>query len=636
MKKISRLLSILLVMALFACSDDDASESYFIENATVSGKAEKGPFVQGSSVTLYELDDNLQRTGNSYETKTTDNAGTFAYPDGINLHNRWIELEVKGICYNESTAALSSEDILLTALTDLSDKENININVLTHLSAPRIRALVKEGSDFKQAKAQAEKELLQCFSITTPISGAENITLTGKEQESAILLAVSGILTAGSSDDLFNAYMSAFGEDLARNGAITDNDIKEGVTDAQKTIDDSAINAALTAYYNDRCNQKVTLQEFWQYIDKNGDGVLDEKDKPSSQVTGNAFQEEDNCIAYLTQLHKQLSKFTENETVLEADYCGLIELKEYLVLTPATPFVRTVWEDAYKVINQCNSMIKILSDTEVSYDKAPYLASAETLRALVAVTLTQLWGDIPYLTPEQWGDADLQIYRTPVSTVYTDLKERLLAARESLPATTTNKEKGIVSKALADVLLATIGLEQKDGASALSHLNKITESNLYELNLTNEPDIYYTEDNKESIYFTRYPADGITYPLSSYCKYILKGDLHPLYRYTGVMLNTAECYWRQGKQTEAIETLNKLGAALKTDSSSDAIRDCIHRQWKERLGTEYGYFALLKRLGIACEVMNREEYQLYFPIPQEETDRNPGILQNPGYDTPEK
>jgi hypothetical protein len=45
-----------------------------------------------------------------------------------------------------------------------------------------------------------------------------------------------------------------------------------------------------------------------------------------------------------------------------------------------------------------------------------------------------------------------------------------------------------------------------------------------------------------------------------------------------------------------------------------------------------GYFAFLKRTGLAQSTLGLSDYQLLFPIPQEEVMRNPGLTQNPGYE----
>ena len=42
------------------------------------GQAQKGPLLFGSVITVYELDQNLNQTGRSYDAQTTDDLGNFA------------------------------------------------------------------------------------------------------------------------------------------------------------------------------------------------------------------------------------------------------------------------------------------------------------------------------------------------------------------------------------------------------------------------------------------------------------------------------------------------------------------------------------------------------------------------------
>ena len=44
-----------------------------------------------------------------------------------------------------------------------------------------------------------------------------------------------------------------------------------------------------------------------------------------------------------------------------------------------------------------------------------------------------------------------------------------------------------------------------------------------------------------------------------------------------------------------------------------------------------GYYAYLKRSGLAKEILGLEDYQLLLPIPSNEIMFNPYITQNPGY-----
>ena len=57
-------------LALTSCETNNG-ESTVVENKQILGHIEKGPFVQGSEVTLSDLDKNLSQTGKSFTTNTT-------------------------------------------------------------------------------------------------------------------------------------------------------------------------------------------------------------------------------------------------------------------------------------------------------------------------------------------------------------------------------------------------------------------------------------------------------------------------------------------------------------------------------------------------------------------------------------
>ena len=57
----------------------------------------------------------------------------------------------------------------------------------------------------------------------------------------------------------------------------------------------------------------------------------------------------------------------------------------------------------------------------------------------------------------------------------------------------------------------------------------------------------------------------------------------------------------------------------------------LDASWDETFFHAYGYWATLKRLGIARQKLRCEEYQLLLPIPDEALMLNPNLVQNPGY-----
>ena len=70
---------------LTACSSNDEKEDDFTAKGQITGKLEKGPFLQGSKVILYELNNNLSQTGKSYKTNTTNDLGEFSFDSSLAL-----------------------------------------------------------------------------------------------------------------------------------------------------------------------------------------------------------------------------------------------------------------------------------------------------------------------------------------------------------------------------------------------------------------------------------------------------------------------------------------------------------------------------------------------------------------------
>ena len=59
------------LLLLMSCSSEE-KEPVTVKVGNIKGLVEKGPFVSGASVSVYELDENLKATGRVFETKTND------------------------------------------------------------------------------------------------------------------------------------------------------------------------------------------------------------------------------------------------------------------------------------------------------------------------------------------------------------------------------------------------------------------------------------------------------------------------------------------------------------------------------------------------------------------------------------
>ena len=79
------------LMLSCAKSSSDTSTSSAV---TVSGKVQKGPYVQGTEITVRELDSSMTPTGNTFTGTIDDNTGSFGIKG--NLSNKMVELSADG------------------------------------------------------------------------------------------------------------------------------------------------------------------------------------------------------------------------------------------------------------------------------------------------------------------------------------------------------------------------------------------------------------------------------------------------------------------------------------------------------------------------------------------------------------
>lgn len=72
-------------------------------------------------------------------------------------------------------------------------------------------------------------------------------------------------------------------------------------------------------------------------------------------------------------------------------------------------------------------MIHILTSKTYDYDVKPYVGTAYTIQSLIYQSLTQLFGDVPYVTPDNFNDIDYgnHVTRTPVKFIYAKQLEAL-------------------------------------------------------------------------------------------------------------------------------------------------------------------------------------------------------------------
>ncbi|MFB6340207.1 hypothetical protein ACE1ET_00715 [Saccharicrinis sp. FJH62] len=208
------LLSFLLV--LYSCDEyqDEVKTQH-----SVQGYAQKGPFISGGTVTIYELDQNLNPTGNIFSTDILDNLGTFSIAD-IPLDTTFVKLSAQGYYFNESSGKISDKQITLEAIVNLSESTSTNINIITHLEVPRVLQLFKNGKTFKEAKSQAQNEILSLFNINASSVNSEQLNMFGKYDDSGKLMAINAILLSYRAENDLPVLLSDIRADLQTDGKI--------------------------------------------------------------------------------------------------------------------------------------------------------------------------------------------------------------------------------------------------------------------------------------------------------------------------------------------------------------------------------------------------------------------------------
>ena len=237
---LNRILPIFTLGVLFwGCTGDNVAGGssgdagvVAVKDWEVAGVSQKGPFVTGSAVTVQELDGiTLKQTGKSFKGSIKSDKGDFAIKD-INLESQYAILEASGYYRDEITGKKSSGTVTLRALTDLSNRKTVNINLLTHLEYERVSYLVTEKKmPIAEAKSQAESEILAAFNIAGDFAESEDLNILESGDGNAALLALSVLMQADADVAGLTERMGEFSIAIAEGGTWDDVDTKAAIAD---------------------------------------------------------------------------------------------------------------------------------------------------------------------------------------------------------------------------------------------------------------------------------------------------------------------------------------------------------------------------------------------------------------------
>lgn len=733
-------LSTVFVLALSSCSDNDETEDSFTPKVfNVMGKVEKGPMIRGSHVDMRTLDEYMTPTGSFYSATIDNNLGDFNY-GALKINSPYAQLTADGYFFNEIDGELSEGTIKLDAIVDLKDNSTINVNVLTHLKSKRIHHLITtKGMTFKEANAQAQKELLTQFGLQQYASkDASQFSLTSGDDASGALIAISSLVLTDRSDAEIVEYLSILSNEFGKEGAFsqeTKKRIQSGKNYLNARLD--RISENIKSRYKE-LGLEVKVKDLAYYFDWDNDGIagneLDESesvtlstteinvpkeggeytisivsDKPyylnppsfdSDSDSGLQELPQDNVIEenYFGGLYEpganlptpsiKYNKTIENNTItikiepaqfkkdlsttftvynargkvaatvtikqsgdknywVKHDPVRLGDAGEHVVLgimsimrdavskqlhlqtgyihqenfrdpVPFRPYdgeIGNIWGRYYTAINQWLTM----KDVDANQLNC-YQSFIDTHLALAYYQLSSRWGGIPFIM-QRPNDAHIFLPRTDEAEVLSRVENMLFDAMGDLDehrydAFQDANSMLFVSKNVARILLAFVYCNQKKFDKALPLLEEVIRRGEYHLEYSQA---------------TEYPNNAECI-LGYYPEMSSAQKIFPCLDYKDVILTAAECLYHTGNTPKAKEYINQVCEYKNlTADQSDVLKAIASLHYQINSPS---YMNFIRRNGLGESFMGLSPnnlYQLLWPIPSGELDKNPQLTQNPGY-----
>ncbi len=272
----------LLFISIFAaalcsgCSGDDlGTDVPEVNDFAFSGYIQKGQFITGTSVEVRELDDALNSTGKTFSTQITNDFGSFDI--SCKSDQSYAEFIADGYYFDEVEGELSEGELKLRAIAKMN--QSTNINVLTTLQADRMRSLIKDGKGYDEALTQSKREVLKIFNINEDeVANFSSMNITEQGVSNSILLAISSILQCDRSVAEMSELISKLSLDIADNGVVDNASLANKIVESSKEVDSADVIRNLEERYKE-LGEEVTIDNFYDFIDSDGDGVLN-GDKP--------------------------------------------------------------------------------------------------------------------------------------------------------------------------------------------------------------------------------------------------------------------------------------------------------------------------------------------------------------------
>ena len=202
---------------------------------------QKGFFLRGTDVYLYEVNTSLKRVGTIYQDQIVEDKGwrnlnrDADYP--------YAKIIFDGFYRNVVTGKRSNAPISLVAYVDISwhSISYIHVNPLTHLEHKRTFNLLRnEKLKLDAAKRWAKADVFNLFFMdTTGIDYFEDISMFDTTDASAKLIAVTILLQGDRSEAEFAELLTEIADDIAEDGEWNNLEKKKEIATWARDADES-------------------------------------------------------------------------------------------------------------------------------------------------------------------------------------------------------------------------------------------------------------------------------------------------------------------------------------------------------------------------------------------------------------
>lgn len=206
---------------------------------------------------------------------------------------------------------------------------------------------------------------------------------------------------------------------------------------------------------------------------------------------------------HATQVEFYLTEMRSDNTRTKAQEGEAAQFESYNVES-TNGIVADYYRSLYNVIYRANLVLDNL-DILSGSTLAKFEAEAKFVRAYAYFNLVRLYGSVPLIDkiigPQ---DGDISFTRVPESEIYTLIKNDLTTAI----AGGLDSYRTRASQPAAQALMAKVHLTLGEYQEAQTLLESIVNSGNYSLE-SNFSDVFYSEDNNETIFSIGYEAGGV-------------------------------------------------------------------------------------------------------------------------------